>query len=156
MNKNNIRNSLIFGGTAFYLFFNRNPNRVIEHGIVSPADGTIESIKNNRIDIFIGLLDVHYQVAPISGTVLDIIDLPNENKNIMVISDGVKTLTVERMGGILARSVRTFVKVGDTVTRGQRIGRILLGSHTSIYPILNPLVKVGDHIIYGKKIENYP
>ena len=34
---------------AFYIYFNRNSYREIQTGIVSPTDGTIESIQNNRI-----------------------------------------------------------------------------------------------------------
>lgn len=134
---------------AFYLYFNRNPNREIGQGIVSPSDGTITHIENNKIDIFIGLLDVHVQRAPISGIITDIQDFSTENRNIIIINN----LTVERTGGILARSIRTYVNKGDYVEKGQIIGRILLGSHTSIYPIYNPTVKIGDHILTGQTIE---
>jgi len=51
---------------SFYFYFNRNPDRIIQPGIVSPADGTIKIINNNRIEIFIDLTDVHYQRAPAS------------------------------------------------------------------------------------------
>ena len=134
---------------AFYLHFNRNDHREIESGIVSPADGTIEKIENNRIDIFIGLTDVHFQRAAISGIITDIQDYPEENKNIIVIDN---KLTIIRLGGILARSVRTSVKVGDYVEKGQIIGRILLGSHASIYPIYDSVVKVGDHVLMGQTL----
>lgn len=133
---------------AFYVYFNRNPYREIQPGIVSPADGTIESIYNNRIDIFIGITDVHVQRAPISGIITDIQDYPAENKNIIIIDN----LTVERRGGIIARSVTTQVSIGDYVEKGQIIGRILLGSHAAVYPIYNPTVKVGDHLLAGQTI----
>ena len=60
-----------------YIYFNRKPGRVIAEGInlVSPADGTLIDIKNNKIEIFIELLDVHYQRAPQSGVVTNIIDI---------------------------------------------------------------------------------
>jgi len=144
----------ITGLAAFYIYFNRNPNREIQQGIVSPTDGFIEKIENNRIDIFIGLLDVHYQRAPISGTIIDIQDFPSENKNIIIIESPIITITVERRGGILARSVRTFISIGDYVEKGTIIGRILLGSHTAIYPIYNPIVKVNERILSGQTIGN--
>ena len=137
------------GLTSFYLYFNRNPYREIQDGTVSPSDGTIESIVNNRIDIFIGITDVHFQRAPISGTITNIQDFPNENKNIITINN----ITVERRGGMIARSVITNVNIGDYVEKGQIIGRILLGSRCAIYPIYNPTVKVGDHVLAGQTIE---
>lgn len=154
MTKKTNRNTKILaasaiGLTSFYIYFNRNPYRKIQDGTVSPSDGTIEKIENNRIDIFIGILDVHYQRAPISGTITDIQDFPNENKNIIIINN----ITVERRGGMIARSVITFVKIGDYVEKGQEIGRILLGSHAAIYPIYNPTIKIGDHVLAGQTIE---
>ena len=137
---------------AFYIYFNRNEDRKIEKGIISPADGTVEKIENNRIDIFIGISDVHFQRASISGIITDIQDYPEENKNLIIIDN---KFTIERRGGVLARSVRTNVKIGDYVKKGQIIGRILLGSHAAIYPIYYPTVKVGDHILAGQTIEFY-
>ena len=136
------------GLVAFYIYFNRNPYREIQGGIVSPADGTIEKIENNRMDIFISITDVHVQRAPISGTIIDIQDYLSENKNIIVID----SLTVERIGGMLARSVLTQINIGDYVEKGQIIGKILLGSHASIYPIYNPIVNIGDHVLAGQTI----
>ncbi len=138
----------------FYAYFNRNPIRVIEVGVTSPADGTIEKIENNKIDIFIGITDVHIQRAPITGSVISIQDYPNENKNIIIISNLISTYIIERKGELIARSVLTSVQIGDNVTKGQIIGKIMLGSHTSIYPIINPIVNVGDHIIAGQTLQN--
>jgi len=144
----------IIGLSSFYIYFNRNPNREIQQGIISPTDGFIEKIENNRIDIFIGLLDVHYQRAPISGTIINIQDFPSENKNIIIIESPTITITVERRSGILARSIRTFISIGDYIEKGTIIGRILLGSHTAIYPIYNPTVEVGNRILSGQTIGN--
>jgi len=135
---------------SFYIYFNRNPDRIIQPGIVSPADGTIKIIDNNRIEIFIGITDVHFQRAPASGIITDIKDYPDENKNFITMDNG---LIIERRGGILARSVRTFVKVGDRVEKGQFIGRILLGSHCAISPITNPIVRVGQHVLAGQTLQ---
>lgn len=142
--------------TAFYLYFNRNPYREIQSGIVSPSDGTIVNIntENNKIDISIELLDVHVQRAPISGIITDIQDFPDENKNIITITDNITLdiINVERRGGLIARTVKTYIKNGDYVEKGQVIGRILLGSHASIYPIYNPIVNIGDHVLAGQTI----
>lgn len=137
--------SLILG----YAYFNRNDDRVIQDGIVSPSDGTVEKIEGSRIDIFIGLTDVHYQRAPIVGTITNIQDFPAENRNIITIDN---KLSVERRGGMLARSVKTFVKVGDAIKKGQVIGRITLGSHAAIYPITSHSVKLGQHVLAGQTL----
>lgn len=151
----NTSTKILLASTAgFYFYFNRNPTRQIEQGIISPSDGTIEKIENNRIDIFIGITDVHYQRSPITGTIIDIQNYPSENKNIITIFDNTTstTINVERRGGILARSVITFVKIGDILQKGQLIGRILLGSHAAIYPIYNQTIQIGDHILSGQTI----
>lgn len=149
-----ISGALLLSG---WFYFNRNPERVIPPGnnVVSPADGTITSIKDNKIDIFIGLSDVHYQRAPYSGIIIESESTPSYNR-LQMVSD-IGFIIVERWGGLLARSVRTFVTKYSEVSKGQRIGRILLGSHASItlpqHVIIS--VKVGDHVIAGETIIAY-
>lgn len=139
------------------LYFNRNPERAIPSGdnVVSPADGTITSINDTKIDIFIGLSDVHYQRAPYSGIIIDSESTPSYNR--LEIYSDIGYIIVERWGGLLARSVQTFVTIWSEVSKGQIIGRILLGSHTSItlpqHVIIS--VKVGDHVIAGETILAY-
>lgn len=152
MTKLSSSDKLIVAGVAIlsgYLYFNRRGNVIIEDGIVSPAEGDIEQIQNNRIDIFIGIDDLHFQVAPISGTVLDIQDYPEENRNVIQIDD----IMIERRGGIIARSVRTLVSVGDKIEKGARIGNILLGSHCSIWPVFGATVRPGQHIRIGHSLD---
>jgi phosphatidylserine decarboxylase len=50
--------------------------------------------------------------------------------------------------------VTTAVTLGQTVARGQRIGRILLGSRTEIFlPLsLEPAVAPGDHVRAGETV----
>lgn len=149
-----ISGALLFGG---FLYFNRNPGRVIPHGnnVVSPADGTIMSINDNKIDIFIGLSDVHYQRAPYSGIITESESTPDYNR-LEMFSD-IGFIIVERWGGFLARSVSTFVTVWSEVSKGQIIGRILLGSHASITLPQNVVISamVGDHVIAGETIIAY-
>ncbi len=128
--------------------------RVIPSGnnVVSPADGTIMSINDSKIDIFIGLSDVHYQRAPYSGIITGSESTPDYNR-LEIFSD-IGFIIVERWGGILARSVSTFVTVWSEVSKGQIIGRILLGSHASITLPQNVVIsaRVGDHVIAGETI----
>lgn len=143
--------SLLFG----YMYFNRNPYRTIPNGdnIVSPADGTIVDIQNNRVEIFIGITDIHYQRAPQSGTVTNIIGTTKEY-NLIEIDTPLGYVTVERWSGMLAKTVQTNVELGDIVNKGNVIGRILLGSHTAITvpPYLTLKVVKGQHVIAGETI----
>lgn len=138
-----------------YLYFNRNPNRNIPAGdsIVSPADGTIQSIKDNRIEIFINLYDVHVQRAPQSGQITNIIDY-NSTYNLIELETQLGNITVERWAGELARTVTTDVKLNQYIEKGQIIGRILLGSHASITIPLGLTIKVteGQHVFAGETI----
>lgn len=147
----NILSALAIG----YLYFNRNPYRNIPPGdnIVSPADGTIQSIKDNRIDIFINLPDVHIQRAPQNGQITNIIQ-DSPLYNIIELSTPLGYTTIERWAGELARTITTDIKLNQYVEKGQIIGRILLGSHTSITipPNLTIKVKPYQHILAGETI----
>jgi phosphatidylserine decarboxylase len=138
-----------------YIYFNRNPERAIAEGnnLVSPADGTVVDIKNNKIEIFIGITDVHYQRASQSGTVTNIIDI-DRSYNLIELDTSLGVVTTERWAGNLARTVITYVRIGQHVSKGDIIGRILLGSHTSITipPDLTIKVDVGHHVLAGETI----
>lgn len=138
-----------------YLYFNRNPFRNIPIGdtIVSPADGTVQSIQSNRIDIFINITDVHYQRAPFQGQITNIIS-PTPEYNVIELETKLGHVTIERWAGEIAKTITTYVKIGDYVNKGDVIGRILLGSHTSITipPFLSIKVKPYQHVIAGETI----
>lgn len=143
--------SIILG----FLYFNRNPPRniVLGDNIVSHADGTIQSIQSNRIDIFINITDVHYQRAPQSGTITNII-FQSPMYNVIELETKLGHITIERWAGELARIVTTNVKVGQYINKGDIIGKILLGSHTSITipPSMTIKVKPLQHILAGETV----
>ncbi|HBJ75488.1 MAG TPA: phosphatidylserine decarboxylase family protein, partial [Syntrophaceae bacterium] len=72
--------------TLFMLFFFRNPRRAVvqgDHLVVSPADGKVVAVKDvreddylhqdvKRISIFLSVLNVHVNCAPVRGTVENI------------------------------------------------------------------------------------
>lgn len=138
-----------------YIYFNRNPSRNIPPGdnLVSPADGTIQSIQNNRINIFINLYDVHIQRSPFEGQITNIIS-QSPMYNVIELETKLGHITIERLAGELARTVTTDVKLNQYVNKGDVIGRILLGSHTSITIPPNLIIKViqGQHVIAGETI----
>lgn len=140
------------------LYFNRNPQRNIPLGdnIVSPADGTIQNISNNKIEIFLGLTDVHIQRAPQSGQITNIIDIPMYN--IIELDTKLGYIMIERWGGELARTVTTIVEPYQYVKKGDIIGRILLGSHVAITipPYMEIKVKPYQHLTAGETIIAVP
>lgn len=143
-------------GASFlgYLFFNRRPIRTIIQGnnLIAPADGTVEHISDNSIEIFIGLLDQHFQMSPSDGIVTSITD--TKEHSIIELDTSFGNVTIERWAGDIARTVTTFVKVGDSVKKGYLIGRILLGSHASITIPSNLMIKVneGQHVLAGETV----
>jgi len=141
--------------TLGYLFFNRKPVRIITPGynLVSPADGTVIGIKNNTIEIFIGVLDNHYQLAPYDGRVTSIFE-PTKEYSVIELSTPLGYTTIERFAGDIARTITTSVKLNQYINKGDILGRILLGSHTSITipPYLSIKVKPYQHILAGETI----
>lgn len=154
----NKNKKLIIGASgaliAGILYFNRNPDRLVPTGynLVSPADGDIISIQNNRIEIFINITDVHFQRAPCDTIVKYITGDSSYNK--MWLSTSFGNIVIERWSGIIARTVITYVNIGDFISKGKEIGRILLGSHCSITVPLNMTIKVsiGDHLLAGETV----
>ena len=145
---------------AFVGFF-RDPERVPPTGeglVVSPADGKIVGIKEvekgrllekpgTQVSIFLSPLDVHVNRAPIKGWVEEVQYQPgrffaafrdkasNENEqNAMRIVDSTRrSLSIVQIAGVLARRIICYVKKGEVLERGQRIGLIMFGSRVDIF-----------------------
>lgn len=138
-----------------YLYFNRSPTRNIPIGdnLVSPVDGIITGIRNNQIEIFIQITDVHIQRAPFQGQITNIIS-QSPMYNVIELETKLGHITIERWAGEIARTVTTSVKPNQYIEKGQILGRILLGSHASITipPYLSIKVKPYQHILAGETI----
>lgn len=120
------------------------------------------------IAIFMNPIDVHVNRAPIKGTVSHImyvegtynmasaLALQNE-RNILVI-DGETRVVVIQIAGKFVRRIQCYVTEGYTLQKGERIGRITLGSQVVIilpctYEIT---VKEGDRVKAGESIIALP
>lgn len=135
-------------------------------------DGTgIEGLspgKVTRISIFMSVFDVHINRAPIAGTIRRVIYIPgsfldagldkaseeNERQHILIERmDGLK-IGFTQIAGLVARRIVPFVKPGDTVGAGQRIGLIRFGSRVDVYLPAGTDSKVllGQRIIAGETI----
>jgi phosphatidylserine decarboxylase len=100
-----------------------------------------------RVSIFMSVFDVHINRTPIRGTVkrvayiagkflnadLDKASEENERQHFLVErSDGVR-VGFTQIAGLVARRIISFVKVGDEVGNGQRVGLIRFGSRVDVF-----------------------
>lgn len=100
-----------------------------------------------RISIFMSVFDVHINRAPIGGTVNRVVYIPgkflnadldkaseeNERQHILIErADGVK-IGFTQIAGLVARRIIPFVKPGDMLGAGQRVGLIRFGSRVDVY-----------------------
>jgi phosphatidylserine decarboxylase len=78
----------------------------------------------------------------------------NERQHILIErADGVK-IGFTQIAGLVARRIIPFVKSGDTVGAGQRVGLIRFGSRVDVYlPAgTDPKVLMGQRIIAGETV----
>jgi phosphatidylserine decarboxylase len=100
-----------------------------------------------RVSIFMSVFDVHINRAPIGGTVRRVIYIPgrfvnadldkaseeNERQQVLIErADGVQ-IAFTQIAGLVARRIVPFIKPGDIVATGQRIGLIRFGSRVDVY-----------------------
>ena len=121
-----------------------------------------------RVSIFMSVFDVHINRAPIGGTIRQVIyiagkfvnaDLDkasedNERQHIVVEDrDGLK-IGFTQIAGLVARRIVPFVKTGDLVAAGQRVGLIRFGSRVDVYLPKGtaPKVALGQRTIAGETV----
>lgn len=169
---------------AFTLYFFRDPKPAtpnIANAIVSPAQGKVDLIDETtevefmggrcrRISVFLSVVDVHVQRAPITGqlvlskhkdgeflsaTKADCGDF-NENVLLGLVSAELpgKKLAVRLIAGLIARRINVWAQPGETVTRGELISLIQFGSRAHIYLPLDATVhvKLGDRVKVGETL----
>jgi len=190
---------LISSMLFYKLWFLRNPKIQIPSGrnIISPAQGKISSITEitpnkiaeiqkgkNRIKVWLDdtikdsgwlisivmtPLDVHFQKAPIAGTIKMVkwtkgkhrnalskkIDINTyaENEHQEFIIEGDLKLKIIQIAGMVARRTVSLVREMQQVEKGQDLGLIRLGSQvTLIIPKLELKIKKGDKVFAGRTI----
>ena len=141
---------------AFFLWFFRDPQRQVPDGeglVVSPADGLLTSIERFatpageqvRLSIFLSVVDVHVNRAPISGVIRSVhyrkgkyLNAMNPNsaeeneQNTVEIEGQGYRVTFKQIAGLLARRIVFSKEAGDRVKRGERVGLIKFGSRTDV------------------------
>lgn len=151
---------------GFLLLFYRDPEREPEGpGMVSPADGRVIVAEPGRVAVFLNLHDVHVNRAPLDGTVTRIRHTPGRFKpafgataenerNEIDLETPAGLVRVTQRAGFVARRIVCSVTEGQGVTRGERIGRILLGSRTdvTIPPGFKVVVERGQRVLAGRTV----
>lgn len=121
-----------------------------------------------RVSVFMSVFDVHINRTPISGTIRHVIyvagkflnaDLDKaseENERQYFIVEGKDGLRVgfTQIAGLVARRILSFVKAGDMVVAGQRIGLIRFGSRVDVFlpEGYAPQVALGQRAIAGETV----
>jgi len=169
--------SLLF--TLFLIYFFRDPERKISQGeniILSPADGRIIEIASENdkrgnhlkvIKIFMSPFNVHIQRAPISGKVTNIEykkgkflpaqknEASEKNEQNLIILENDKfvpiRVTIKQIAGIFVRRIICWTKIGNYLTRGEKIGMIIFGSQVALFvpQEVTLKVKTGDKVKAG-------
>jgi phosphatidylserine decarboxylase len=122
----------------------------------------------SRISIFMSVFDVHINRAPVGGTVRRVIYIPgkflnadldkasdeNERQHILIERPDGRVIGCTQIAGLVARRIVPFVKPGDIVAVGQRIGLIRFGSRVDVYlpQGTDPKVLLGQKVIAGETV----
>jgi len=137
----------------FVIFF-RDPKRKTGEGVVAVADAVIREIADeNDIDVgqctkistFMNIHNVHVNRMPLDGTVMGIThhsgahipafkkESEKNERVVLLLKTEIGTVKIILIAGTLARRIVPYVKKGDSVQKGKKIGLIRLGSRVDIY-----------------------
>ena len=121
-----------------------------------------------RVSIFMSVFDVHINRSPISGRVKRVAYVPGKfinadldkasehNERQYLLIEGADGLRIgfTQIAGLVARRILAFVREGDAVEAGQRIGLIRFGSRVDIYlpSGTGPRVLLGQRAIAGETV----
>ncbi len=152
--------------------------------IVAPADGLVTMVQRvavpreligelgevsmMRVSIFMSVFDVHINRTPIAGTIRQVIyisgkflnaDLDkaseeNERQHIVVEALDGRRIGFTQIAGLVARRIVGFVKPGDMVATGQRVGLIRFGSRVDVFlpDDIVPQVTPGQRSVAGETV----
>jgi len=131
------------------------------------ADGLADG-EYTRVSIFMSVFDVHINRSPITGRVRKIVYVPGkfvnadldkaseDNERQYFLVDGANGLRIgfTQIAGLVARRILSFVKEGDQVEAGERVGLIRFGSRVDVFLPAGtaPRVLLGQRSIAGETI----
>ena len=142
---------------AASVLFHRDPERPVADGVVSPADGTVSVIREEdgrvRVGVFMSPLSVHVNRAPLGGRIQAVEHVPgayrpafskdsDRNERVRIEGDD---WTLVLIAGWFARRIHPYVRDGDDLTRGERVGHISYGSRADV--LMPPEVTRDDLVV---------
>lgn len=167
------------------VYFFRDPERQIPAdpmALLSPADGTVTHVgevdepdfaggRALRVSIFLSVFNVHVNRAPRPARVTGVRYFPGcffdarrpectaRNEQLWIDFEeetAGRPLRVKQISGAVARRIVCWLKPGDEVRAGERIGMIKFGSRTDVLvPAGEPVeiqVRVGDRVKGGSTV----
>ena len=167
--------------TAFCLNFFRDPDRVVPTGpglAVAPADGVVCKMATEPdplsgeprqvVCIFMNVVNVHVNRAPLAGTVTAVryhpgtfvnasLDKASTDNERLVLglrdADG-GDWSVVQIAGLIARRIVCKAAAGDALARGERYGMIKFGSRLDVYlpQGYHPTVTMGQKTTAGSTV----
>lgn len=169
---------LALGNLAFF----RNPRRRAPAGeqwLLAPADGKVVEagpatdpdgfVQNaQRVAIFLSVLNVHVNSAPVSGKIcgkrksgnkfLAAFNPEASARNVQsrldIESESGMRLSVVQITGLIARRIVSYPEVGDALVRGEPYGFICYGSRMEVYLPADVALRVqpGDRVRAGASV----
>ena len=110
----------------------------------SVPDEWMPGLRGLRITTFLGLHNVHVNRSPVAGEVTQVQAVrggfapalfarsATNNRRRLAVDGPAGRVVIIQMAGLLARKISCWVKPGERVAAGQRIGMIHLGSRTDV------------------------
>jgi phosphatidylserine decarboxylase len=172
--------ALWLGALAFLMQFFRHPGCTtpLEPDlVVAPAAGRVVHIgleeepevlrdRRLRISIFLSVFDAHLTRSPVTGRITyqryhpgrylvalhPKSSMLNERNSILVEHPGGTPVLVRQIAGFLARRICSYTAPGATVTAGQELGFIRLGSRVDLFlpPTSTVLVQLRQAVRAGE------
>ncbi len=139
--------ALVALAVVFLLKFFGDPQREGPRGdglLISPADGRVVEVGDGHLAIFMSLFDCHVNRAPVDGEVVGITHTPGgyrpanspqakENeRSTITFSTPKGEVKMSQVAGMVARRILCWVKPGQRVKQGEKVGMILFGSRVEI------------------------
>lgn len=168
----------------FTLYFFRDPTAQVPVGanlVVAPGHGKVDVVDTTtetqfmggdcqRISIFLSVVDVHVQNAPVGGKVTHFkytqgkfmnaikTECATCNENVLIGFEATEPagtkVGLRLIAGVIARRIVPWVELGDEVARGERISLIQFGSRCDVYLPRSAKIKVklGDRVVGGETV----
>jgi len=170
--------------TLFTLYFFRDPIARPPEGtglVLSPAHAKVDVIDTvtesdfmggpcQRVSMFLSVLDIHVQNAPVSGQISFLKYTKGQFLNALKTESAVynenvllglvtaepqgRKVGVRLIAGAIARRIVPFVQPGEAIARGERISLIQFGSRADVYLPADAKirVKLGDKVVGGETV----